>query len=312
MGQAPQVGQTGWGQAAQAMNTGYNTLAMYNEMEHQREMQDYQMQQSAQDTAMRQDVARAGIKAGEAQTADTSRRTAIAEKGQTISVMQHEKDSKDRLDMFDRELALRQKMSKDQLDADREKTQVQLQMAKDKLAQDKNDAAALASYREAEIKLRANENATRAEYYRGQNKADMVRAGAAATSAGNESRRTNAELKGEMNPQVAAKIWADAAEKVYGDPLNTGKSPEELQGLVARIAQTAIAEGQKFSRGAAPTTSGPDPNLPDGTKVRGPDGNIYTMQGGKPIPDAKGGGMQPGEFRLDEKPKKRAKIFPNE
>lgn len=333
LGAPPTMGQTGWGKAAQAMGQGYNYLAMANELQRKRDEDAWNRNRQVQQDAMQQEVARGGLAAQKAGTENSAKQTQIATDTLEATKQQH-KD----------ELALR----RSELENNSAKTDAQLSIERDRLEASTAEANARLTemqrqhmddssikrqelkLKEAQIKLDANLEAAKLGSLRASaNAANANAAESVSRIPVNQAQAATigAQLKGELTPEKVASIAATTAKDVYGDPLNYGKPPEELAAEVARRVHAATGMGNEFSKKGKPGTpapqgSGPDPNLPDGTRVKGPDGNIYVMKGGKPVPEGQQVTPAPAKSApfiptpevppANFKSNKKVKIFPNE
>lgn len=164
MGQPRQVGQTGWGQAAQAMAQGYNYLAMNAELQRQRQLQEWQMQRQTQMDQMTMDKTRGDITAQQAGTTNEGKRIGILEqqvKGEQANREALLKLQRDELKANIGKSAEQLALQRDSLNAEIRQKDAQLREMQAKRANEKTITEAQLDIQRAKVKLDAVEVAAR-------------------------------------------------------------------------------------------------------------------------------------------------------
>ena len=286
MGQPRAVGQTGWGQAAQALNQGYSGIAAYNEMQRQQELQNRQLQTQEQLAAASMAKTKSDIGLG-GRAADQGDKKIAQDERLTMAQI-HAQDAR-----IDKELEARGKMDETARAANKEQWQATLQLNRDKLKQDATNDEARLKAAEADRMLKKIELDDRKVYQQGSLAVDRANAG---------SNSVRSAAQADLDRAQAKSIGEGTGRNGVS---GTGTTPDERrqlrnQNLLLRIMSNALPGesdedlNRKYNsakaildreEGTGGGSGGPDPNLPDGTRVRGPDGKTYVMKGGQPVPE---------------------------
>lgn len=261
MGQPRQFGQTGWGQAAQAMAQGYNFLGMSQAAQEAAKRQHWEDQIRMQELAMKQQMQGVDIEDKKASTenkknADIFKRDANVREGRKVDILATDTESK--IQDRDANTQLRAQEIKNKLtqaeQQHREAMAREERMYQQNASREERLAAAAktdAAFKAMEAARRIAQDAATASYRKESLGVAKQRADAATTAANAAAGRSTAGSD-KSNPEFIRLMGI-----VKQDPENFGISEDELVAKAQRLYQALPNKQNTPAAPKAPTLKGP-------------------------------------------------------